>query len=137
MPIKDKNLYREYQRNYKKSHYQEYKDKLLSQGPEAIEQLYKLTRGYARKHKLKLRETVFSHYGNSCACCGETEPAFLTIDHILNDGKLDRGNSERGGHGLYRKIIREEFPNTYQILCWNCNCGKHKNNGICPHKVAK
>lgn len=22
----------------------------------------------------------------------------------------------------------------YQLLCFNCNCGRHRNGGVCPHK---
>lgn len=25
------------------------------------------------------------------------------------------------------------YPEGYQVLCYNCNCGKSINNGICPH----
>ena len=32
------------------------------------------------------KEKVFDHYGWVCACCGEAEPLFLTIDHVNNDG---------------------------------------------------
>ena len=33
---------------------------------------------------------VLDHYGRACSCCGETEPAFLTIDHVNNDGAEHR-----------------------------------------------
>lgn len=134
MPYADPEQRRQYHANYVKTHYQEYKDKLIAKGPEAVEQFHKLTRGYAVKHKQKLRDQVFEHYGNKCACCGETQAKFLTLDHVNNDGYLDRGKHTRGGHGLYRQVIRAGFPETFQILCWNCNLGKHYNGGVCPHK---
>ena len=28
---------------------------------------------------------MLAYYGNKCICCGEIEPKFLTIDHVLND----------------------------------------------------
>lgn len=78
---------------------------------------------------------VLDHYGHECACCHETEPKFLTIDHINNDGAKQRHPS--GGRlkaeKLYRWLILNNFPEGYQILCWNCNCGKHRNGGTCPH----
>lgn len=81
-------------------------------------------------------DIVFAHYGNKCLCCGETEPKFLTLDHINNDGHMDRGPKRRLTAKLldrHRKIIATNFPDTYRILCFNCNCGRERNGGICPH----
>lgn len=90
-----------------------------------------------KKYTKKLREIILNHYGWSCNCpnCPEKNPIFLTIDHINNDGYKDKMQSgyRFGGANLYRKIIKENFPDNLQILCWNCNCGKRSNNGICPH----
>lgn len=88
---------------------------------------------YIRKHKHRQKEIVFNHYGNSCACCGEKEEKFLTIDHINNDGNIHR-KTIGGGFGIRRYIILNNFPKTFQILCMNCNFGKQQNKGICPHK---
>ena len=81
-------------------------------------------------------------YGGKCACCGESNPLFLTIDHVNNDGYKIRPRNkkgvavanERSGH-YYVRIIKEGFPSYLQLLCWNCNCGKARNKGICPHKI--
>lgn len=83
----------------------------------------------------KLRNEVFEAYGNSCACCDETITKFLTIDHINNDGCKDKKpNGERyKGPSLWRKLRRAGFPSGYQVLCWNCNCGRALNGGVCPH----
>ena len=80
---------------------------------------------------------VLLHYGNGvmqCACCGEKEIDFLTLDHINNDGTKHRKNV---GGNMYFWVIKNNFPPIFQILCMNCNFakGKHKNNGICPHKI--
>lgn len=81
------------------------------------------------------RRKILKHYGNICNCCGESEEKFLTIDHINNDVGFDRyTNGKRiGGRNLYVKIVSSGFPETYQLLCMNCNFGKRMNNGICPH----
>lgn len=99
-----------------------------------------------RKERYKeYRQTVINHYTNNdpkCACCGEREDLFLTIDHINNDGHKDRkssfvsgtGRRVTGGQWVYKQIINNNFPSDIQILCYNCNCGKARNKGICPHK---
>src|SRR5688572_22754686 len=43
------------------------------------------------KHYKKLKDQVYAAYGGyKCSCCGETEPSFLTLDHINNDGNQYR-----------------------------------------------
>ena len=84
------------------------------------------------------RKLAFEHYGKSCACCGERESMFLTIDHINNDGYLHRQNKiSTSHHNVYGWIVRNDFPEGFQVLCMNCNTGKHRNGGVCPHKLSK
>jgi hypothetical protein len=87
-----------------------------------------------RGWELKLR--VIQAYGGCCICCGETIPEFLTVDHIDNDGAEDR-RKHRGSHSgsnFYKRLERLRFPkDKYQLLCWNCNCGK-AYYGACPHQ---
>lgn len=84
----------------------------------------------------ELKEKAYAHYGKRCACCGEAEPMFLTIDHINNDGAKYRRQGV-GGKWLYRWLEKNNYPNEFQILCRNCNFGKYINKGICPHKGKK
>lgn len=91
----------------------------------------------------KRRSIVLRHYGNKCACCGEDNPIFLCIDHINNNGNEHRkeiwGNQDRGGKqggkAFIYWIIQHGFPDDLQILCFNCNMGKHLNGGVCPHQT--
>lgn len=32
-------------------------------------------------------------------------------------------------------FVDNEFPDGFQILCFNCNCGRHRNGDVCPHKT--
>jgi hypothetical protein len=76
---------------------------------------------------------VFEEYGSRCTCCGLDDVRFLTIDHVNNDGFKDKFS----GTWLIDQVIREAFPERFQLLCWNCNCAKHHNGGICPHQTAE
>lgn len=80
------------------------------------------------------KQTVFDYYGWRCACCGEDIPQFLSIDHIDNDGYQHRKEIGCGGVTLYRWLCTNNFPSNFQTLCHNCNLGKARNKGICPHK---
>jgi hypothetical protein len=83
------------------------------------------------------RTIVYNHYGDMCACCGESQIKFLSVDHIYNDGAKFRkalGRQHALGVWWYKWIIDNDFPDYLQLLCMNCNFGKQRNNGVCPHK---
>lgn len=93
-------------------------------------------RASQRKHRLKIKLEVLTHYSNGpskCACCGENIFEFLTIDHITGGGSNHR-KKIRGS--IYEWLKKHGFPEGYQVLCYNCNCGKRQNK-ICPHKTLK
>lgn len=70
---------------------------------------------------LEIRRKLIEAYGKKCKMCNEDKWCFLSIDHINNNGAQER--KELPGIKLYRNIIANNFPNTYQLLCYNCNCG--------------
>lgn len=78
--------------------------------------IYNKTRNLLRIQNKKI---VFAHYKPICACCGETNIDVLTVDH-----KFGRHNEKISGLVLYRYIIKNNFPNRFQILCFNCNHAK-------------
>jgi hypothetical protein len=85
------------------------------------------------KRNKKYRESVLEHYGNKCACCGETEKMFLEIDHVYSDGSAHR--KLVNGATMANWLIRNGFPLGFQILCSNCNHGKQRCGGVCPHAL--
>lgn len=87
---------------------------------------------YRNNYNKKIKLKVFTHYGLFCNCCGENTYEFLTIDHINNDGYLDRRKGKLGS-GFYMWVVKNNFPNDLQTLCMNCNWGK-RVTGVCPHK---
>ena len=70
-----------------------------------------------------------------CSCCGESEKLFLSIDHVANNGADERRTVLN--KNFYRHIRNSGFPPDYQVLCMNCNHGKHRNGGVCPHQVER
>lgn len=90
------------------------------------------TKKYHKAKKAEYKKMVYDYYGWYCNCCDEDGEPFLTIDHVNNDGHLDRKQSITGIR-LYQKIVADGFPAKYQILCMNCNFAKKNNEGICPH----
>lgn len=95
-----------------------------------------------REYRNFIRNKVFKHYGGKCKCCAESTVEFLAIDHKNRDGAKHRkelmGSNEAGGsHRMRLWIIKNNFPKTFQLLCHNCNIGRERNNGVCPHKLGK
>ncbi len=80
----------------------------------------------------KLRIDVLREYGGACKCCGESNKAFLSVDHISNNGSSHRREIGRGG--LYPWLRQRGYPkDNFQLLCYNCNFAK-RTTGTCPHK---
>jgi hypothetical protein len=86
----------------------------------------------AKAWRLRERDKAYDHYGGVCACCGEDERLFLTLDHVNNDGKEHR--AKHPGLPMYLIAKAEGYPDDLQLLCYNCNCGKARNGGVCPHR---
>jgi len=92
-----------------------------------------------RLEAIKIRDLedhkkIFDILGNKCVSCGETNLNFLTLDHIHNDGYLDK---TKNGSSLTKTFIRkyrksgwpiEEIKQKFQILCYNCNSAKVKRD---------
>ena len=86
-------------------------------------------------YEIRMKDQVFENYGGYiCKCCGETKKLFLTLDHINGGGRQHRKEAGGGGKFTYRWVKRNKYPEGFQVLCYNCNCGRQRNGGICPHK---
>lgn len=89
-----------------------------------------------REFYARLRSGIISAYGSKCACCGEIEPLFLEIDHINENGHAHRKKIGHSSQQLYQWLKRNNYPkDNFQLLCANCNQGKKRTGGICPHKL--
>lgn len=135
---------REYYRKNKDRLNRDEKDRnaLRRQNPEWVESERKRGREFWRKLR---HEAIMAYGGYRCACCGETEPMFLSIDHVFNDGASHRraiaGHTENNGKGASGHTMvwlkRHNYPAGFQVLCMNCNFGKAINGGVCPHKTSQ
>ena len=76
----------------------------------------------------KKKKEVYNLLGNKCVNCGEDDPIYFQIDHVNNDGYIERAQ-KNGRQDIY--VIKKylETPERYQLLCANCNWAKHMNDG--------
>lgn len=101
---------KESRREYTKEWYQKNKNK---------------QRIYYSEYRDKIKVEMITAYGGKCLHCGESDPIVLSIDHIFNDGHVDKKAGIEGGFKLYQKLKRLNWPkDRYQLLCFNCNYRK-------------
>lgn len=93
-------------------------------------------KSYMRKYRAQAKDDAFKAYGGfKCACCGEAESLFLDIDHMDNNGADHRREHNlNSGAQFYVWLRHNNYPSNFQVLCCNCNRGKFRNNGVCPHQ---
>jgi hypothetical protein len=109
--------------------------------PKVVTRTAEERRAYAARkameyHKARRAEAIAA-YGGHCACCGESHPAFLTIDHIAGGGNAHRRSltatgAIAGSSNFYAWLKKNKFPAGFQLLCHNCNFAK--SHGGCPHR---
>lgn len=89
----------------------------------------------ASQRNQERKQKVMDHYGGCCSCCGEKILDFLAIDHINNDGASHRKKEKLStGWHTYYWIIKNNYPEGFQVLCHNCNWAKHLH-GVCPYHI--
>jgi hypothetical protein len=99
----------------RKEYYKTHRAEILAQAKE-----------YSNAHRL----AVLRHYSNGkieCAVCGFSDKRALQIDHINNDGNMDR-RLHGSGLQFYMWLERNHYPAGYQVLCANCNAIKAAKN---------
>lgn len=131
--------YREYQNAWARKNRQKTTERQRKWRTENKQKVNEQMRRYRKKKRLE----TLQYYSKSeipfCACCGEKEVGFLTIDHINNDGAEHRRQIKNGAKGhidLKVWLNMNGFPKGFQVLCYNCNCAK-AFVGVCPHAKIK
>jgi hypothetical protein len=89
-----------------------------------------------RKCYNKRRLKVLTHYSNgtvSCKVCGIKDIRVLSIDHINGNGKA---HFRQIGHNrIYDWLIKNNFPEGYQVLCMNHQFIKRHVNNECKRRI--
>ncbi len=96
------------------------------------------------KRRQALKLLTLTEYGRgvcvcvcvcSCVNCGITDLRALSLDHINNDGNMERNSianrkNNLTSDSLYSSLKKLNFPDKhrYQTLCMNCQFVKANNN---------
>lgn len=127
---------REKKLRYASGHYLSNTDRIRGERPLKRDAEFKTRHAAdARIRYRLLRAEVIAAYGSQCSCCGESESIFLELDHRNGDGANHRKRIGRGSTAIYQWARKHGFPkDILQLHCANCNQGKVRNGGICPHR---
>lgn len=124
---------------YGRRYYRENRERILARDKEYTKRnLHWISKRNGEKKK-RMKLSVKMYLGGKCACCGEREPEFLTVDHIHGGGsKIRNKQGFRRNEVYYWEIYRAmksgvSVASKYQLLCSNCNLSKHLG-GMCAHK---
>jgi hypothetical protein len=87
-----------------------------------------------KKEKLDIKTEVMVHYSGQnppkCARCCTTAISRLTIDHINNDGAEMRNRYPYQKRHMLRWLMKNGYPEGYQVLCKRCNREKNLRNEV-------
>jgi hypothetical protein len=78
-----------------------------------------------RERRERARLAVIAALGGVCCDCGFSDVRALEVDHVNDDGTLDRARFASGtgiNIVLYlQQVVSEARSGRYQLLCRNCN----------------
>ena len=121
-------------------YYQKNKEEILAKGRQRYNENKPKEQLRSRKRRFVLKIEVLAHYSEYdepiCACCGEHEIEFLSIDHINGGGLKERKKLGRSGWSFYLWLKSNKFPDGYRVLCHNCN-QSYGQFGYCPHQLSE
>lgn len=72
-----------------------------------------------------------------CVRCGGSKNDKKAVCQSCRDHSnayLKKLRLERLAKNLCTGCGKRPHPEGFQTLCYNCNIGKHRNGGICPHQ---
>ena len=119
MPHLDIEKKREYQREYRRR---------KRQDPAYRETMMRYMRRHHMENTEKIKEAVVNVLTNgegTCRWCGQGDLDVLCVDHVNDNGRQHAEEcGYRGGNSFYKWLIKNDYPEGFQILCYNCNSKK-------------
>ena len=82
---------------------------------------------YAEQGRKKKRQVLTAYSGGhlKCARCGVADIDILCIDHVNGGGNQHRKSlGLSAGTHFYKWLEDSNFPDGFQVLCYNCNMKK-------------
>lgn len=111
MTFDQKTYMKEYRKRYMPSYMKVYKPSHIN-----------AFRRYDSDRYYRVKSGAIALLGGKCGLCWESESEFLTIDHVNNDGNVER--SKLHHKQIFARIMNGSVDlKRYRVLCRNCNSG--------------
>lgn len=130
-----KELYGEKAKARRKEYGKTHRRELVEKQKQYYAEHKESTQEYRKIYYTKSKLIALEHYGTKCACCGESNPTFLAIDHIGGGGTKHRKTMSKGGVNIYDWLRKNNYPPGFRTLCHNCNWATAFGR-TCPHQLT-
>lgn len=84
-----------------------------------LDKAREISRANQRRHVQELRAEVRGALGDKCSRCTVVDPVLLHIDHVFDDGAVDRFVFGSNQTAYLNHVL--SCTHRYQLLCPNCN----------------
>ena len=74
-----------------------------------------------RQARQRLVDEAHEHLGGECSRCGIDDPRVLQVDHVNDDGAVERRSMRRDD--IWKRVLADT-SGRYQLLCANCHAIK-------------
>jgi hypothetical protein len=111
-----------------KKSYSKNKERILARVAEFYVENTDLIKSRAKAQKLKQKVRALTHYSGGrprCRTCSEDDVRFLCLGHRRDDGAEHRKTLGFRGNSIYLWVVRNGFPDMFDVLCHNCNFRKY------------
>lgn len=128
MPHKDPEKKKEYDRLYAKKNRKKlrkyareyyHRTNRIEYAKEWYKRNIKRNRFIRKEANKKVRLAIIEYMGGKCVLCNFNDWRALQIDHINGNGNEDRISMGHTNWSIFKRI--KENPESYQLLCANCN----------------
>ena len=129
---RDYQKHKAHYQEYHKQHYQEHRAERISAAHRHYELNKTLCDNKNIQYRRRLKTEVLAYYGKGklvCVKCGFNDIRALTIDHINGGGRLHKREARiKTGSAMYGWLKKQNYPEGYQTLCFNCQWIKRDEN---------
>ena len=116
---------------YDQEYYKKHSDIIKKRAKDRYDKDPSLHQKEEKQRRKVDRYNAINHYSKGtmkCACCDCSKYVALTIDHMNNNGNEHR--EEIGHSAIYRWLRKNNYPEGYQVLCYNCNVPKMREDEL-------
>jgi hypothetical protein len=137
MAYKHKEIYNRKQRKWNEIYRSKHRETLNEYGKTYHQNHRDTQNEWAKNYRKRNKVLVIGYYSNGtnqCARCGYKDMRALQIDHVNGGGEEHRRVIKQD---FYVWLIKNSYPEGYQVLCANCQILKMDENNERANKWTR